>query len=109
MINPTQRRVVRLILKPQLRIPVLIQIEPVDYFARILAAQGSLIVGMEWKHTPRFDLSHSSVIVAGWHGLLSIFGSCYTILMLSSWWCIYRQGSSQMLFLLDREKNYAYP
>lgn len=81
MINPTQRCVVRLTMKPQLRILVLIQIEPVDYFARILAAQGSLMGVLEWKHTPRFYLSLSSVIVAGWHGLGSIFGSCYTILM----------------------------
>lgn len=60
---------------------------------------------LEWRNAFGFYLSFSSVIVAGRHGFGSIFGNCYTILMLSSW---YLQGSSQMLFLLEREKNKAY-
>lgn len=48
--------------------------------------------------------SLSSVIVAGWLGLGSIFGNSYAILMFSSW-SIYSQSCSQMAFLIDREKN----
>ncbi len=70
MINRTERRVVRLTLKPQLRILVLIQMEPVDYFAGILAAQGSLMGVLEWKHTTRFYLSLSqSLLLVGKIGI----------------------------------------
>lgn len=115
MINHTQRCVVRLTTKPQLKKNPSSNPDPACrlFFAGILHSTRCNLMGvLEWRRTPGFYLSLSSVIVAGWHGFGSIFGNCHTILMLSSWWCIYSQGSSQMLFLLntvDRQKSNPYP
>lgn len=83
------------------------------FFTGILHSTRCNLMGeLEWRHSPGFYLSLSSVIVAGWHGCGSIFGNCHTILMLSSWCYIYSQASSQMLFLLDtvdRQKKHLDP